>query len=64
MNSASTEDVLKTDVLLLFGKSTKKADIVSQLLYSTPVQEVVQDTIEVEAVPSLDDWLVGGKVHE
>ena len=60
MRILQTEDVLKRDIQLLFNKSMKPEEVRSALLHTAPVTEVLSDTIKVDKVPKLDDWLKGG----
>lgn len=59
-NIRTTEEVLRNDVQILFGKSMKQSDIVKELL-PTGGFETVQEPItsDEDSIGSLDDWLKG-----
>lgn len=54
----TTDDVLKYDIQVLFGKSMKRTDVIKELLPTggfEVVTPVVEDTSD--CIGSLDDWL-------
>ena len=59
MNIRTTEEVLKYDIQLLFGKSMKSTEVIQNLLPQPVYNCVSQQEGSSGGLPTLNDWLKG-----
>lgn len=60
VNVRTTEEVLKYDVQVLFGKSMKQSEIIKELLPTARYETEQQIFAQTEdSIGSLEDWLKG-----
>lgn len=60
MNIRTTDEVLKYDVQLLFGKAMKSTEIIQGLLpQPVYVTSPIEESSSEDVLPTLDDWLKG-----